>query len=91
MEKLINFPKNKFIYLKLDTKKSYDRIIERGRVEDVGIDYGYLDLLNIKHDEWLDNLDEKECFKINNTYNYFEDKEYFNEVIHKMIDFVKME
>jgi len=89
MESLCNFPKSKFIYLELSTDKSYQRIMKRGRTEEKNIDYNYLDLLNTKHNDWLDKKDSSECLKIKNDYDYLEDKDYINNIFVNICEFIK--
>lgn len=45
----------KFIYLNLPTKDCYERIKLRSRDAEKIIEYDYLDLLNVNHDNWLLN------------------------------------
>lgn len=59
----------KFVYLFLSTEKCYERIKERSRDAENIIEYDYLDLLNKKHDEWLNNLSTGERLLLSAEYD----------------------
>lgn len=59
----------KFVYLFLSTEKCYERIKKRSRDAENIIEYDYLELLNQKHDEWLNNLPSKDCLLLSSDYN----------------------
>jgi deoxyadenosine/deoxycytidine kinase len=45
------------IYLRTSPEKCLDRIVKRGRGEEVGVSLSYLEALHKRHDEWLLPLD----------------------------------
>lgn len=61
-----------FIYLSLPTELAYERIQKRARDAESIIEYGYLDLLNKNHDEWLlrSNKVDGRVLTIPATFNY---------------------
>lgn len=82
-----NLPKSQFIYLKISTDLCLERIRIRNREAERGIDYDYLDCLNVNHDEWLSNLNEEECLVLDGQYdNINEDSK--NEIFEKVNEFI---
>lgn len=73
----------KFVYLKTDPKVCINRIKIRNRNEESNIPLEYLEALNIKHEEWLEDINNKLVLDGNL------EKDRVNEHITKIINFLK--
>ena len=45
------------IYLNVNPEKCYERIIKRGRPEESDLPLDYLKQIDLKHEQWIKNLD----------------------------------
>jgi len=82
--------KHLFIYLKANPETSMDRIKNRGREEEKNISLEYLNILSIKHDEWLINLDNSIVIDYENDYK-LQEKDFFEKYFKLISDSIKKE
>ena len=72
------------VYIKTDPTECYDRIKKRGREgEDIPLDY--LERLNAYHDEWINNIENKQVLVLDGNTDFNEHPEAFIKEIEEFV------
>lgn len=83
-----NLPQAKFIYLRASPEVSFNRLMNRGRIEEKCIEFDYIKLLSEKHDNWLLNNPNSIILDYNNNFEKNDDINFFNQYFEKIKDSV---